>query len=75
MPRFPVAIQHPDDYAPSLEGEEMIRDIHAPNEEMEAAGARHGRPSRPVECRSRCGSSSSAHGMGTMARNRTGDMP
>lgn len=40
MPHFLVAIQHPDDYDPSLEGEEMIRDIHTLNEEMVAAGAR-----------------------------------
>ncbi len=40
MPHFLVAIQHPDDYAPSEESEEMIRDVHALNREMEAAGAR-----------------------------------
>ncbi len=40
MPQFLVAIQHPDDYDPSLEGEEMVRDIHALNEELAAAGAR-----------------------------------
>jgi hypothetical protein len=40
MPQYLVAIHHPDDYDPSLEGEAMIRDIHALNEEMDAAGAR-----------------------------------
>jgi hypothetical protein len=40
MPQFLVAIQLPDNYDPSLEGEEMIRDIHALNEELDAAGAR-----------------------------------
>jgi hypothetical protein len=40
MPQYLVAIQHPDDYDPSLEGEAMIRDIHVLNEEMDAAGAR-----------------------------------
>jgi hypothetical protein len=40
MPQYLVAIQHPEDYDPSLEGEAMIRDIGALNEEMEAAGAR-----------------------------------
>jgi hypothetical protein len=40
MPQFLVAIQHPDNYDPSLEGEAMIGDIGALNEEMEAAGAR-----------------------------------
>jgi hypothetical protein len=40
MPQFLVAIQHPDNYDPSLEGEAMVRDIGALNEEMEAAGAR-----------------------------------
>ena len=40
MPQFLVAIQHPDDYDPSLEGEDMIRDISALNQEMDAAGAR-----------------------------------
>ena len=40
MPQYLVAIQHPNDYDPSLEGEAMIRDIGALNEEMEAAGAR-----------------------------------
>ena len=40
MPQYLVAIQHPEDYDPSLEGEAMIRDIGALNEEMDAAGAR-----------------------------------
>jgi hypothetical protein len=40
MPQFLVAIQHPNNYDPSLEGEAMIRDIGALNEEMDAAGAR-----------------------------------
>jgi len=40
MPQYLVAIHHPDNYDPSLEGEAMIRDIHALNEEMIAAGAR-----------------------------------
>jgi hypothetical protein len=40
MPQFLVAIQHPDNYDPSLEGEAMVRDIKVLNEEMETAGAR-----------------------------------
>jgi hypothetical protein len=40
MPQYLVAIQHPDNYDPSLEGEEMVRDIDVLNEEMDAAGAR-----------------------------------
>jgi hypothetical protein len=40
MPKFLVAIQFPDNYDPALEGEEMVRDINALNEELEAAGAR-----------------------------------
>jgi hypothetical protein len=40
MPQYLVAIHHPDNYDPSLEGEEMVRDIDLLNEEMEAAGAR-----------------------------------
>ena len=40
MPQYLVAIQHPEDYDPSLEGEAMIRDIGRLNEEMDAAGAR-----------------------------------
>ena len=38
--RYLVAIHHPDNYDPSLEGEEMMRDIDLLNEEMEAAGVR-----------------------------------
>jgi hypothetical protein len=40
MPQYLVAIHHPDDYKPSLEDESMMRDIHALNREMIAAGAR-----------------------------------
>jgi hypothetical protein len=40
MPQFLVAVQHPDNYDPSLESEAMIREIGALNEEMDAAGAR-----------------------------------
>src|ERR1700730_6020075 len=40
MPQYLVAIHHPDNYDPSLEGEEMVRDIDELNEEMGAAGAR-----------------------------------
>jgi hypothetical protein len=40
MPQYLVAIQHPDGYDGSLEGEAMMRDIHALNEEMIAAGVR-----------------------------------
>jgi hypothetical protein len=40
MPQYLVAIHHPENYDPSLEGEAMIRDIGALNEEMDAAGAR-----------------------------------
>jgi hypothetical protein len=40
MPRYLVAIHHPDDYDPSLEDEAMGRDIDALNAEMVAAGAR-----------------------------------
>lgn len=40
MPQYLVAIQHPENYDPSLEGEDMIRDIGALNREMDAAGAR-----------------------------------
>jgi hypothetical protein len=40
MPQYLVAIHHPDNYESSLEGEAMIRDIHALNKEMMAAGAR-----------------------------------
>ncbi|WP_426701532.1 YciI family protein [Rhodanobacter sp. Col0626] len=40
MPHYLVAIHHPENYDPSLEGEAMIRDIGMLNEEMKAAGAR-----------------------------------
>ena len=40
MPQYLVAIHHPDNYDPSLEGEEMGRDIDVLNEEMIAAGVR-----------------------------------
>lgn len=40
MPHYLVAIHHPDNDDPVLEGEAMIRDISALNEEMQAAGAR-----------------------------------
>jgi hypothetical protein len=36
MPQYLVAIHHPDNYNPSLESEEMIRDIDVLNEEMAA---------------------------------------
>lgn len=38
--KYLVAIYHPDNYDPSLEGEAMVRDIDALNDEMEAAGIR-----------------------------------
>ena len=40
MPQYLVAIQHPENYDPSLEREAMTRDIGALNKEMDAAGAR-----------------------------------
>ena len=40
MTQYLVAIHHPDGYDGSLEGEEMMREIDALNEEMQAAGAR-----------------------------------
>lgn len=40
MPQYLVAIHHPDNYDPSLEGEAMVRDISMLNEEMKAVGAR-----------------------------------
>jgi hypothetical protein len=40
MPQYMVAVQHPDNYDTSLEGEAMIREISALNREMQAAGAR-----------------------------------
>ncbi|HRY45503.1 MAG TPA: YciI family protein [Thermoanaerobaculia bacterium] len=40
MPQYLVAIQHPEDYDATQEGEAMIRDIAALNEEMDAVGVR-----------------------------------
>lgn len=40
MPQYLVAIHHPENYDPSLEGEAMIRDIDQLNEELMAVGAR-----------------------------------
>ena len=40
MPQFLVAIHHPDNYDPSIEGEAMQRDISSLNKEMVAAGVR-----------------------------------
>jgi hypothetical protein len=40
MPQYLVAIQHPENYDPSQEGEAMTRDIGALNEAMDKAGAR-----------------------------------
>lgn len=40
MPQYMVAVQHPENYDPSLEGEAMMRDISALNREMIAAGVR-----------------------------------
>jgi hypothetical protein len=40
MTRYLVAIHHPDDYDPSVEDQQMGRDIDALNDEMKAAGAR-----------------------------------
>jgi len=40
MPQYLVAVQHPVNYDPSTESEAMINDIHALNQEMDAAGAR-----------------------------------
>ena len=40
MPKYLVAIHHPDNYDPSTEGEAMIRDISSLNKEMIAAGVR-----------------------------------
>jgi hypothetical protein len=60
MPQYLVAIQHPENYDPSLEGEAMIRDIGALNEEMDAAGARFA----PVRRHGR------SAGLGTQSRSR-----
>jgi len=40
MPQYLVAIHHPDGYDGSQESQDMVRDIHVLNEEMEAVGAR-----------------------------------
>ena len=40
MAQYLVAIHHPDNYDPSVEGEAMQRDISALNREMVAAGVR-----------------------------------
>jgi hypothetical protein len=40
MPQYLVTIQLPDNYDPSLEDEAVVRDIHALNAEMDAAGIR-----------------------------------
>jgi hypothetical protein len=39
MPKYLIAVHLPDDYDPSLQDEAMIRDIHALNAEIDAAGA------------------------------------
>jgi hypothetical protein len=38
MPQYLVAIHHPNNYDPSVEGEAMQRDIRSLNKEMKAAG-------------------------------------
>jgi hypothetical protein len=40
MAQYLVAIHHPDNYDPSVEGEAMVRDISALNREMIAASVR-----------------------------------
>ena len=40
MSQYLVCIHHPDNFDPSTETEETMRDIHALNKEMIAAGAR-----------------------------------
>ena len=40
MPQYLVAIQHPENYDASQEGEAMIHDISALNQAMDAAGVR-----------------------------------
>jgi hypothetical protein len=40
MAQYLVAIHHPDNYDPSVEGDAMVRDISALNREMIAAGVR-----------------------------------
>ena len=55
MAKYLIAIQHPDDYNPSLEDEAMGRDMDILNEEMEAAGARiFAGGLRPRAARGRC---------------------
>ena len=41
MPHYFVAVQLPDNFDPSLQDEAMVRDIHALNKEMIAAGVRN----------------------------------
>jgi hypothetical protein len=38
MPQYLVTIQFPDDFDPSLQDEAMFNDIHALNQEVDAAG-------------------------------------
>ena len=40
MPKFLIAIHHPDNYDPTVEDETMTRDIDLLNDEMVAAGVR-----------------------------------
>lgn len=40
MPQYLLAIQHPENYEPPVDSEAMMRDIHALNREMIAAGVR-----------------------------------
>jgi len=40
MAQYLVAIHHPDNYDPSVEGEAMVRDITSLNKDMIAAGVR-----------------------------------
>jgi len=40
MPQYLVTIHLPDNYDPSVEHQELVRDVHALNEELDAAGAR-----------------------------------
>ena len=40
MPQYLVAVHHPDHFDPSTEAAETVRDIHALNREMIAAGVR-----------------------------------
>ena len=41
MPKYLVAIHHPDNYDPSAEGEAVVHDISSLNKEMIAAGVRN----------------------------------